>query len=39
MLLYFSIYNKLLQFLNIDESGSNYPKVRTLFLGLGNFHA
>lgn len=26
----FSIYKKLLQFLNIDETGSNYPKVGIL---------
>lgn len=28
---HFSIYKKLVTFLNIDETGSNYPKVTALF--------
>lgn len=34
---YFSIYKKLVTFLNIDETGSNYPKVTTLFDVIHSF--
>lgn len=30
----FSIYKKLLSYLNLDETGSNYPKVRDSFVCL-----
>ena len=30
----FSIYKKLLSYVNLDETGSNYPKVRDGFVCL-----